>query len=291
MKQKKTYFVGAHMSIARGFSQSVYDAESIGCTAFQIFTKSNRQWKSKPITDAIANDFKQTVGESSIKKEHIFAHASYLINLGSGNELTVKQSTTALFDELKRCEQLGIHYLVLHPGSHGGKLDNETCLQQISKNIDEAFDSFEGKTMLLLENMAGQGNSVGHQLEQLATIHALSKHKKKIGYCFDTCHGFAAGYEFQTEFEYKAFWEKFDQILGVNKLKLIHLNDSKQPKGSRVDRHAEINEGKIGSFFFRKIMKDDHLKLIAKIIETPKDSLADDERNIQKLLNYLNQYE
>lgn len=287
MKQKKAYLVGAHMSIARGFSQSVYDAESIGCTAFQIFTKSNRQWKAKQITKIIADDFKKTVHESSIKKEHIFAHASYLINLGSGNELVVKQSVHALIDELERCEQLGIDYLVLHPGSHGGKLDNETCLQHIAKNLDEVFDAFNGKTVLLLENMAGQGSSVGHQLEQLATIHDLSKHKKRIEYCFDTCHGFAAGYEFQTKSEYAAFWKKFDQILGINKLKLIHLNDSKQQKGSHVDRHAGIKDGKIGALFFENIMNDDRLKLIAKVIETPKASLSDDEENIQKLLNLI----
>lgn len=273
--------IGAHMSISDGFDGAVQAGESIGCTAIQIFTHSNRQWHAAPLKDEAIEAFKGALKNSDIRR--VIAHASYLLNVGSPKKAVRDKSIKALVMELDRCQALGIPHLVLHPGS---ALDGspEECIDSIASALDEACEAMPGSTMILLENMAGQGSSIGATLEQLATIRAKTTHKKRIGFCIDTCHAFAAGYNLTTEAGYKKFWKEFDQIIGMEHLKAMHLNDSKKELGSKVDRHEHIGHGQLGKITFKLIMNDPALLDIPKILETPKDAtLADDVRNLATL--------
>jgi deoxyribonuclease-4 len=280
MNKTTPILFGAHMSISEGIYKSIERGESIGCTAIQIFTKSNRQWYAKPLDQEDINAFQNAWKKSSIKS--IIAHASYLINIGSPNNELAKKSVAALIEELNRCNMLSIPYLVLHPGSHS-KTDIESCLQRISDNIDKALEKSDGKTHILLETMAGQGDSVGNTFEQLATIIKHSHHKSKLGVCLDTCHIFAAGYDFRTKEAYNALWNLFDQTIGLEKLHAIHCNDSKTELNSRVDRHTDIGKGKIGLHAFELLFNDHRFAHIPKILETPKESLSDDLRNMKTI--------
>lgn len=279
VKKQHSLLLGAHMSIAGEISYAIERGESIGCTTVQIFTKSNRQWYAKPIEEKDAQAFKQAWKDSSIKS--IVAHASYLLNIGSPNPDAAKKSLEALKIEFERCTQLTIPYLVIHPGSHTSS-DEESCIERISHNLDELFEEVPHGT-ILLETMAGQGSQVGYTFEQLAQIIKLSKHKKRIGICFDTCHAFAAGYDFRTEHSYNLMWEQFDKVIGMNKLKAIHLNDSHKDLGSRVDRHADIGQGKLGLHAFELLFNDPRLFDVPKILETPRTELADYRKNMDIL--------
>lgn len=278
--KKNSLLLGAHLSISDGFAQAVHDAQSIGCTAMQIFTKSNRQWQSKPITQEEAAAFKGAVKKSTIAAINV--HASYLINIGSPKEETAQKSTTALIQELERCNQLGIPYLVLHPGAHLDTNEND-CLFRIAKNLDIALEAVPGPCMILLENTAGQGSNVGYLFEHLATIRQQSTHKKRIGFCFDTCHAFAAGYDLRDKKSYQETWQIFDKLIGIEHVKIIHLNDSKKGINSHVDRHEDIGKGDLGLEAFRLIMNDERFADVAKILETPKETLDDDVRNLATL--------
>lgn len=280
-KKNHTLLLGAHMSIAGGFEKAIERGESIGCTTIQIFTKSNRQWRAKNIELSDANKFKQALKASSIKI--VVAHATYLINLGSPNNETRDKSVNALTQELQRCDLLGIPYLILHPGSHLNA-DKNTCISQIAAGIDKVFAEIPNTTTkLLLETMAGQGSSVGHTFEQIAKIIQLSSSKKRLGVCLDTCHVFAAGYNFGSYEQYNAMWDLFEKTIGLNKLKTIHINDSKKECGSRVDRHENIGKGKISLEAFSLLLNDERFFDIPKILETPKDNLEDDVKNITTL--------
>lgn len=285
MKQKKhSLLLGAHMSIAGGFDQAIERGQSIDCAAIQIFTKSNRQWQGKPISTEQADLFKQTLKNSSIS--FIAAHASYLINLGASNKEMQHKSIQALAIELQRCDQLEIPYLVLHPGS---RLENsqDATLKQIAQFIDDIYETTNAHCSILLENMAGQGSASCSTFEQLAELKSLISHKRKIGFCFDTCHAFAAGYDLRNEKEYIAVWEKFDKYLGLEHLKMIHLNDSKKELGSKVDRHEDIGKGKMGIEAFKLFMNDKRLFDVPKILETPRDTLEDYARNMHILKQLL----
>ena len=286
MQHKKTpLLLGAHMSISGGFEKAIERGESIGCTAIQIFVKSNRQWAAQPISEDQIEKFHTAAKDSTILA--IVAHASYLINLAATTKEAFTKSVHALAIELKRCEQLGIHYLVLHPGSRLS-LDLKDALAQIAAGIDQALEQSPGKTMILIENMAGQGSSVGSRFEELAAIRAASHHKTKVGFCLDTCHAFAAGYDLRTPETYKATWKEFDTIIGLEHLKAIHLNDSKKELGSRVDRHANIGKGTMGLESFSLIMNDKNLTWVPKILETPYHDLSDyahDMETLKKLIH------
>jgi deoxyribonuclease-4 len=277
MKQKTHLLFGAHMSIAGEISLAIERGESIGCTAIQIFTKSNRQWKAKELATQDTNAFKAAWYNSSIKS--VITHATYLINIGSPNNELAEKSVMALTEELNRCNDLSIPYLVLHPGSHSNTDVNE-CLKRISANLDRSLEKSNSKTSILLETMAGQGTGVGHTFEQIATIIESSHHKSKIGVCFDTCHAFAAGYDFRTKTTYKNMWENFDKTIGLHKLHAIHVNDSKGGLGSRVDRHADIGEGKIGLEAFKLLFNDPRFVAIPKVLETPRATIEDYEKNM-----------
>lgn len=286
MKQKpdKDILLGAHMSIADGIDCAMDLAVSIGCTALQIFTASNRSWSSKTISKEQIEGVTKKQKELSIP---IISHCSYLINLASPNETVQKNSRSALIQELKRCHSLGIKYAVLHPGSRL-ELSEEKALQQTAQLLNEVIDQAQIKdVMILLETMAGQGSSIGGTFEQLAHLRSLIHHQQSIGICADTCHLFAQGYDLRTPTTYQAVWEKFDTQIGLEHLKVIHLNDSKKGLNSRVDRHEHIGKGELGIEAFRMLMNDPKLRPVIKILETPKTSLNDDLMNLTTLKGLL----
>lgn len=276
--EKHTLLLGAHMSIAGGLEKAIERGESIGCTAIQIFSKSNRQWAAKKINEIEIEAFKNARKNSFIKS--VIIHASYLINLGSPDKTVVHKSIKALTEELERAEQLNIHHVVLHPGAHI-KSGEAVCLEQISDNLNTVFDAVPGSSGILLETMAGQGSSVCYTFEQLATLYQKSLYKKRFGICFDTCHAFAAGYDFRTKNSYEKLWKEFDAILGLDLLKAMHINDSKKELGSRVDRHEEIGLGAIGQTAFKLLFNDKQFFDVPKILETPKDDLEHYLKNMQ----------
>lgn len=275
--------LGAHISTSGGFYKAIERGESIGCTAIQIFTKSNRQWHSNKITLEEAGLFKQRLKESSVKE--IVAHASYLINIASEKEDVVQKSKIGLVDELSRCDELGIPYLVIHPGSSSKSSDE--IIDQFSSIINDIYSTYSFTTILLLETMAGQGNSIAYTFEQIAEIIKKIKHKNKIGVCIDTCHIFAAGYDISNKDSYEKTISEFDKIIGLSYLKVIHLNDSKKELGCKVDRHEFISKGKIGLKAFELIMNDHRLLNTVKILETPADTLEDYAIDLQLLISLL----
>jgi deoxyribonuclease-4 len=282
--KKQPLLLGAHISTSGGFEKAIERGESIGCTTIQIFTKSNRQWSAKPIKPEEALAFKKAQSQSIIQV--VVAHCAYLINIGASSESIKNKSLTALKDELARCESLGIPYLVLHPGSNGGMSEFD-CLQEIATGLDHVLQLVPGKTMILIETMAGQGNNLCYKFEHISQIIQLSQFKSRLGVCFDTCHVFAAGYDFRTEATYAQLWEEFDRVIGLEKLKVIHLNDSKKDLGSRVDRHEHVTKGQLGSEPFRLLLNDERFFAIPKILETPKDSLSEDLMNMQTICSLL----
>ncbi|MCX5924283.1 MAG: deoxyribonuclease IV [Candidatus Dependentiae bacterium] len=285
--KKETLLIGAHVSIAGGFDKAITQGEEIGATCIQIFTKSNRQWKAKPITQNDIDSF--TAQQKNSQVRVVVAHAAYLINLGSTTPETVEKSVHALVDELQRCDALKIPYLVLHPGTMNTK-DEEESLVFIADQINKALEKAQPKHVtLLLETMAGQGSVLGYTFEQLATIIKHIDHKKYIGVCFDTCHAFASGYTFDTPASYKKMWENFDGTIGLEKLKAFHVNDSKKELGAKVDRHEHIGKGKIGATAFTLLMKDKKFANIPKILETPQEhGLEDNKKNLATLRDYFN---
>lgn len=268
---KKEILVGSHISSAGGLHQSFERGESIECVTMQIFTKSGRSWFGSKISDEEANAFKAAAKKSSIKT--VVSHAGYLINIGSSKPDSVKNSIRSLIDEVDRCEVLGIPYLVLHPGSHLGA-GEDNGIEQIIKNLEIVLDDSPGKTIILLENMAGQGTNIGYKFEQLKQIidGCKAKYRKRLGVCFDTCHAFAAGYDISTQDSYKQTIKALDDVIGLDNVKAIHLNDSYGALGSKIDRHAPLGEGKIPLQSFEWIMNDKKLEGIPKILETPSDN-------------------
>lgn len=281
MGKKHTLLLGAHTSIAGGLEKAITRGESIDCSCIQIFTKSNRQWYAKKLTNEEIELFKETVKKSTIDTRHIVVHASYLINIGSSDGALGKKSVAALADELERCELLGIPGLVLHPGAHV-RAGEEVTLKIIAQNLDAVFEQVPGHSKILLETMAGQGSVMCYTFEHIAEIIKLSNHKNRIGVCLDTCHVFAAGYDLRTQKTYEALWQKFDEVIGLQRLHAIHLNDSKKELGSRVDRHADIGKGEIGLEAFRLLFNDERFFDIPKILETPETTeiMEDYARNM-----------
>lgn len=281
--KSENILIGAHLSIEGGFEQSIMRAEALGCTVLQIFTKSNRQWAARPISSDDAALFKSTLASSNVKI--VAAHASYLINLASDNSEVVQKSSEALSIELNRCDMLSIPYLVLHPGSSAHmKNDAQATLLRVSHAINAVLDATPGSCMVLLEMMAGQGSSVCSTIEQLKFIMNHISHKKRIGVCIDTCHIFAAGYDIAHQKGYDAFFNTFDTEIGIDQIKLFHVNDSKKGCGSRVDRHEHIGKGMIGTDAFSILMNDKRFAKIGKILETPKDNDPhDDSMNLVAL--------
>lgn len=283
--KKNRLLLGAHVSISNGIENVFERGESIGCTAMQIFTKNNRQWHAKELEENTINLFKEKAKESSIKD--IIVHATYLINIGSSDPQINKKSTDSLINELKRCKSLGLKYLVLHPGSYQKSTESD-CLKIISEKLNAVFEQVPDVS-ILVENMAGMGTSVGYNFEQLATIREKVEFKNRIGFCFDTCHAFAAGYDFSTPESYEQMWKNFDSILGISNLKAIHLNDSKKDLSTYVDRHEFISKGKIETKAFELLINDERFFDVPKILETPVETFKDYEKDLATLVNLISE--
>jgi deoxyribonuclease-4 len=260
--------IGAHMSIAGGVSKAVDRAVVHGCEALQIFTKNANQWRGKPLERAEVRLFRERIEQTGITP--VVSHASYLINLATTFPVLREQSIAAFVDEIDRAEALGLLGVVIHPGTCTAGPDDD-ALRLIADAIRVAFKARpRGKTMVLLEHTAGQGRSLGHRFEHLAAIIGHLRGSKRIGVCLDTCHLVASGYDITTESGYRDTFEQFDRIVGIERLRAFHGNDSKRPCASRVDRHEHIGQGCIGLDPFRRLLHDARFEGLPILIETEK---------------------
>jgi len=264
-------YIGAHVSVAGGVENAPLNAARIGARAFALFTKNQRQWKAKPLSQASIRLFRKNCENEGFGPEQILPHDSYLINLGHPDEEGLAKSRAAFLDEFQRCEQLGLISLNFHPGSHLRKISEDACLRRISESINITLDKTQTVTAVI-ENTAGQGSNIGYRFEHLAAIIDRVEDKTRVGVCLDTCHAFTAGYDLKTKEGYHATVAAFDAVVGLKYLKGMHLNDSKKDYSSRVDRHANIGEGLLGVDTFRFIMRDPRLDEIPLILETPDET-------------------
>ncbi|MFO7594065.1 MAG: deoxyribonuclease IV [Pseudomonadota bacterium] len=269
-------YIGAHVSAAGGVENAPLNAERIGARAFAFFTKNQRQWKAKPLTDENICRFKANLEKTGIAAEQVLPHDSYLINLGHPEREALKKSRDAFIDEMQRCEQLGLKRLNFHPGAHLNKCSEENSLNTVAESINIALDKTED-VIAVIENTAGQGTTLGHRFEHLAAIIDSVEDKSRVGICLDTCHTFAAGYDLRTFDDCEATFSEFDKLVGFNYLHGMHLNDSKPELGSRVDRHHSLGKGKIGLECFRYIMNDVRFNNIPMVLETIDQSIWPEE--------------
>ena len=260
--------LGAHVSISGGVYKAPERGEKLGCESIQIFSKNQMQWKAKPLTPEDSQKFKEELRKARIKE--VVIHDSYLINLGSPDGEKLQMSRDAFLDEMIRTEILGVKYLVFHPGSHMGK-GEEIGLKLIAESLNILIDKAKeaSNVMLLLETTAGQGSNLGYKFEHLKFIMDQVEKKERLGVCFDTAHAFEAGYDISTEEGYERTFKEFDNIIGLEKLKVFHLNDSKTPLGSHIDRHENIGEGMVGLKAFELLVNDERFKNHPMILETP----------------------
>jgi deoxyribonuclease-4 len=276
------WLLGAHMSVAGGHALAIERATAFSMTACQIFTKNANQWNAKPIDPEAAEGFRARVAASEIG--FVVAHDSYLINLASPDDTLRQRSIAAFGDELRRCAQLGVPWLVTHPGAHMGTGVDEG-VSRVASALNQLFAELPDLDVtVLLETTAGQGTTLGRSFEELAMILALVEDQSRVGVCFDTCHVFAAGYDLRDAEGYGATIQAFDDIIGLHRLRAFHLNDSKKSLGARVDRHAHIGEGELGTEAFRLLLNDERFAGHPGILETPKgDDGEDDRRNLATL--------
>jgi deoxyribonuclease-4 len=262
--------IGAHESAAGGPYRAVERADEDDCESLQLFTKNNNRWDQRMWNDEEAEQFRQTFDDSDMRG--LMAHSSYLINPCSSTESTIEKSREALADELDRCQLLGVPYLVLHPGKHTGRGEPEG-LELFNEQVNQVYrDADDGRwsdVTLLYENTAGQGTALGYCFEHLRDILAGMDDPEQFGICFDTCHAHASGYDLTTEEGYRNTWEAFDDAVGLDHLKALHLNDSKKEFDSRVDRHELIGEGHIGIGAFERLVNDDRFDELPAVVETP----------------------
>lgn len=261
-------YIGAHVSAAGGVENAPLRAHEIGAKAFALFTKNQRRWKGPPLTEKNIEAFKKNCIDLGFSMDHVMPHDSYLINLGHPEQDQLQKSRNAFLDEMQRCEQLGIQLLNFHPGSHLKQISVEECLRRNAESLNWALDQTEDVTAVI-ENTAGQGTNTGFTFEHLAAIIDGVEDKSRVGVCIDTCHAFAAGFDVSTREGYEQMMNDFEEIIGMEYLKGIHLNDSKKELGSRVDRHESIGKGKIGPDGFRCLMNDPRLDNLPLILETP----------------------
>ena len=258
--------LGAHVSIAGGVAESIARGTSIGCDCIQIFTKSSRQWKSKPYSEEEIAAFRRNVRESDIKC--VVAHDSYLVNLGAPDEALRKKSVAGFIDEIERCEALGVPWLVAHPGSHVGS-GEDAGIATIAKSIDEAHKACPGYTAkVALEITAGQGSNLGYSFQQMGRIFNSVKENDRLRLCFDTEHAFAAGYDISNEEGYQRTFAELDEHIGIKRIVAFHLNDSLKPFNSRVDRHEHIGKGHLGTKTFERLLHDARFFGIPMCLET-----------------------
>jgi deoxyribonuclease-4 len=271
--------VGFHVSIAGSIDKAVDRALALGCDTFQIFTRNPRQWMTRALTSEEITAFTGKVQVYDLTP--VFGHMSYLPNLASPRDAVYTRSVKTLTLELERCHQLEIPYLVSHLGSHLGA-GVEVGFTRIVNAIDRALETADGRVNLLLENSAGSGNSMGSSFEELEHIMARLSKSERVGVCFDTCHAFTAGYDLRSQKTLDDTLRAFDTIIGLEKLKLVHLNDSKGDLNSHIDRHEHIGTGRIGDEGFRNVLKS-RLGQLPLILETPKDEKTGDIENLRKV--------
>ena len=260
--------IGAHVSASGGVENAPINAHEIGATAFALFTKNQRQWAAKPLTEESIKKFKANCAEFGYAPEHILPHDSYLINLGNPDAAGLKKSRDAFLDEMQRCEQLGLQLLNFHPGAHLKQYSEEKCFEVIAESINMAIDQTKD-VIAVIEATAGQGSHVGYKFEHLQALIELVTDQSRVGVCIDTAHIFAGGYELRTRDGYEETFRLFGDIVGFDYLKGIHLNDSKKELGSRVDRHDSLGEGEIGWAPFEWMMKDERFDDMPIVLETP----------------------
>ena len=262
-------YIGAHVSASGGVEFAPVNAHEIGANAFALFTKNQRQWVSKPLTEENIRLFKENCTKYNFQTDYILPHDSYLINLGHPEEEGLEKSRAAFLDEMQRCEQLGLKLLNFHPGSHLNKISIEDCLALIAESINLTLEKTKGVTAVI-ENTAGQGSNLGSEFWQLRYIIDRVNDKSRVGICLDTCHTYTAGYDIVNDYD-KVF-DEFEKEVGFEYLRGMHLNDSKKELGSHVDRHDNIGQGLTGSAFFERLMKDSRFDNMPLILETPDES-------------------
>ncbi len=274
------------MSIAGGVSEALARGKEAGCECIQIFTKSSRQWASKPFTEEEATAFKRAQAETGIRI--VVAHDSYLLNLGAPDEKLRQRSVGGFIDELERCELLGVPFLIAHPGSHVGS-GEEAGIKMIAQSIDEAHKSCAGfMVKVALEITAGQGSNLGYKFEQMGQIFDAVKENERLRLCFDTEHAFAAGYDLRTDEGYERTFAELDKYIGLKRLVAFHINDSLKPFNSHVDRHEHIGKGHLGLDPFRRVVNDPRFVGLPMCLETEpgpemKD-IVEDLKSLHKLL-------
>ncbi len=276
-------YIGAHVSAAGGVENAPENAHRIGATAFAVFTKNQRQWTAKPLTQQSIDAFKANCKKYGYEPHHILPHDSYLINLGHPETAALQKSRNAFLDELQRCEQLGLDRLNFHPGSHLKKTTEDACLATIAESINWALEKTSGVTAVI-ENTAGQGTNLGFSFYQLKKIIDGVRDKSRVGVCIDTCHAYSAGYNYKTKAGFERVFSEFDEVVGFNFLKGMHLNDSKKELGSRVDRHESLGRGTIGLELFECIMNDSRFDGIPMVLETPNSDIWADEIKLLKAM-------
>jgi deoxyribonuclease-4 len=267
-------YLGAHVSASGGVENAPLNAKAIGANAFALFTKNQRQWVSAPLTAKSIGLFKENCINNGFDASYIMPHDSYLINLGNPDDEALQKSRAAFIDEMQRCEQLGLKMLNFHPGSHLNKISIEQCLEEIAANINLALSKTSGVTAVI-ENTAGQGSNVGNRFEEIRYIIDRIDDKSRVGVCIDTCHTYSAGYDIVNDYE--GVFTEFERVVGLEYLKGIHLNDTKKPLGSRVDRHESIGLGLLGMDFFKRFMQDPRFDNMPIVLETPDESRWADE--------------
>lgn len=281
---KTSPLLGAHISIAGGTHNAPARAKAIGATAMQIFTKMASRWAERTCEDEECKAFRTALADSEVRE--MSAHDSYLINLASPDPVLRARSLDSFLTELRRCEALGLNYLVSHPGNFMD--DRASGVARNAEAIGIALESVPGETLVLMETTAGSGTAIGASFEEMAELIDLvpAAVRNRVGVCIDTAHIFAAGYDITSD--YDGVMRQFDDVIGLHRLRMMHLNDSKAPLGSRRDRHELIAEGAIGEGAFRLIMNDERLSKVAKVIETPKlDEDVTDRTMLERLRGYL----
>ena len=261
-------FIGAHVSASGGVENAPLNAVAIGANAFALFTKNQKQWHAAPLTNESITAFKKNCEDNKFPINSILPHDSYLINLGHPQSEALEKSRSAFIDEMKRCEILGLDRLNFHPGSHLKEISETECLRRISESINIALNETKGVTAVI-ENTAGQGSNVGYKFEHLAEIIDKVEDKSRVGICIDTCHAFTAGYDIKTEEACVKTFGELEITAGLKYLKGMHLNDSKKPHMSRVDRHEQLGSGFIDIICFKWLMNQSFTRNIPLILETP----------------------
>lgn len=260
-------YIGAHVSASGGVENAVLRSVEIGANAFALFTKNQRQWQAPPLKADTIEKFKRFCAAHHFSAEQILPHDSYLINLGNPEAEALEKSRTAFIDEMSRANQLGLKLLNFHPGSHLKKISEQDCLSRIAESINMAVEAVPN-VIAVIENTAGQGSNLGWHFDHLAKIIEQVEDKNRVGVCLDTCHLFSAGYDISSYEKSEVVFNDFNQTVGFHYLRGMHLNGSKTPLGSRVDRHHTLREGTIGTEVFAFIMQNPNFDRIPLILET-----------------------